>query len=94
MRSDTNLVKDIIRRPWAFPGGYPKYAITSDGAALCPTCCSDNYRAILESIRDYPSDQFGYCDGWRVIATDINWEDQYLTCDHCGDKIESAYGEN
>jgi hypothetical protein len=31
--------------------------------------------------------------GWRIVAYDVNWEDADLTCDHTGEKIESAYAE-
>ena len=89
--SKTGAVKDIIRHPYAWPGGYPKYAVTSDGAALCKECCRANFRLIAESIRDNPADEYGYCNGWRVIGTDINWEDE-LACDNCHETIEMAYG--
>lgn len=29
----------------------------------------------------------------EVVDSDINWEDEALHCDDCGDKIQSAYGE-
>ena len=45
-------------------------------------------RSVLDSIR-HKSD-----DGWRVIACEVNWEDENLCDDHTGEKIESAYGEN
>ena len=28
-------VKDAIRNPFAWPGGYPVYTVMSDGALLC-----------------------------------------------------------
>ena len=31
-------------------------------------------------------------DGWCAEAADINYEDQDLHCDHCGEKIPAAYG--
>jgi len=76
-----------IRHPYAWPGGYPRYFICSDGEALCFDCAKQNRRLILESLRD-KSD-----DGWRVIAVDINWEDETLNCAHCYESIESAYGD-
>ena len=82
-----NHVKDLIRAPYAWPGGYPKYAIADDSAALCHTCCRDNFRSIVDSIHTDTR------DGWLITAVDINWEDTSLYCDHCGDAIESAYGE-
>ena len=29
----------------------------------------------------------------EVIASDINWENDCLYCDDCGNKIQSSYGE-
>lgn len=73
--------------PFAWPGGYPMYFITSDGAALSFKAVRQNLRSILESIRDKSH------DGWNVTALDINWEDSELYCDHTGERIESAYAE-
>lgn len=79
--------KNLIREPYAWPGGYPKYALMSDGEALCKTCAKDNAKIIIRAIRDKSH------DGWRVDAIDINWEDTDLYCANCGNNIESAYGE-
>lgn len=73
--------------PYAWPGGYPVFFLCDDGAALCCKCVKTERRNILESIARQAR------DGWRVVATDINWEDVDLTCDHCSQPIESAYGE-
>jgi hypothetical protein len=75
-------------RRYAWPGGYPVFAITSDGAALCFDCLKIMRRSILAAIRDRVN------DGWRVSAFDINWEDPGLYCEHCGTRIESAYVED
>lgn len=32
--------------------------------------------------------------GWRIVAQDVNWEDQDMICVHCNKKIESAYGDD
>jgi len=86
-----NTVKDlkqVLRNgPYAWPGGYPLYFITSDGAALSFQAVRENLRSVLWSIKN------GVNDGWRVQAMDINYEDNELYCDHTGEKIESAYGE-
>lgn len=81
-------IKNAIRSKYAWPGGYPLFLICSDGAALCCDCGRKQYRQIAYSIMHKLN------DGWRVVASDINWEDQDLTCDHCGKQIESAYGDN
>ena len=74
----------LVAEPYAWPGGYPRFAITRDGAAICKACVSDNREAIGTTTGG---------DGWCVDALDVNWEDPHLYCDHCGELIESAYGE-
>lgn len=73
---------------FAWPGGYPLFLITSDCAAICFACARKERRNIFDSISNKSN------DGWRVVATDINYEDSELTCDHCSKRIESAYGED
>lgn len=76
-----------LENPYAWPGSYPRFFITSDGAPLSFNAAKSEKRLIAESIRDKLN------DGWTVIGCEINWEDQSLYCDHTGEKIESAYGE-
>jgi hypothetical protein len=33
-------------------------------------------------------------DGWLLVGDDVNYEDCSLYCDHCNEKIPSAYGED
>lgn len=73
---------------YAWPGGYPVYFITADGAALSYDTAKQNKRDILSAI----SNDDKQC-GWRVTACEINWEDESLTCEHSGKIIPSAYGE-
>lgn len=75
-------------------GGYPLYYITCDGAALSYDTVKDEYDLIREAVADYEADNSVPCDGWRVVALDVNWEDTELTDDHTGDLIESAYGDD
>jgi hypothetical protein len=79
--------KHFARNAYAWPGGYPLFAITWDGGCLCHKCAKDNYRIIRESQRDE------LFDGWQVEAVTTNWEDTDLMCDNCNKLIESAYGE-
>lgn len=72
----------------AWPGGYPLYFITSDGAALSFDAVRSEYRQAINAIRHQLN------DGWRVVAVDINYEDSDLYCDHTGQRIESAYGDD
>ena len=78
------LADDIVQHPYAWPGGYPRYAITDDCAALCKHCCAAEQKAIRSTDGT---------DGWCVISTAINWEDPELHCNNCGNRIESAYAE-
>ena len=68
---------DIIREPYAWPGGYERIAITDDGGLLCHSCVKDNLREIACSHKD---------NGWHVVAADIaeNYDEEPLYCDHCG----------
>ncbi len=86
----TYLISDFRRdldSPYAWPGGYPKYFITRDGAALSVESAKANADLITESMRDRSN------DGWQVTACAINWEDAELYCDHSSERIESAYAE-
>ena len=78
------IAQGVNLQPYAWPGGYPLFAITDDGAAICAKCCGTELENIDTSTRG---------DGWRVIASDVNWEDGELYCDHCSERIESAYAE-
>jgi hypothetical protein len=71
-------------RRYSSVGCYPLFAVTSDGAALCPQCVNDERLSIGTTTGT---------DGWRLVAIDANWENPDLYCDHCGDRIESAYAE-
>lgn len=80
---NTYMAKDIMRAPYAWPGGYPKFALCNDGGILCAHCCKENAKLIIGATRQE----------WAIVAIDINWEDESLYCDHCGKSIESAHGE-
>jgi|SRR5215472_6618663 len=72
---------------YAWPGGYPLFFITSDGAPICFDCARKELRNIYSAIHDHRS------DGWRVEACDINYEDADCYCDHCSKRIDPAYGD-
>jgi len=87
INSISDFRKAIRNGEYAWPGGYPCYFITSDGAALSFDAVRRELRSILESIASNAN------DGWRIVALEINWEDAALYCEHTGQKIESAYGD-
>ena len=72
---------------YAWPGGYPLYYVTTDGAALCADCMTKERISIVRSTVENAR------DGWNVSGQDVNWEDSDLYCDHCSKRIESAYAE-
>lgn len=83
------LVKRLIRQPCVWPGGYPCYLVTNDGAVLSPQACKEQFREIVASVlTDHKN------SGWYPEAVDTNWENPHLFCDHTGKRIESAYAED
>ena len=76
------LADRLVRSPYAFPGGYPLFAITNDGACLCKECCNTERELIATTT--------GH-DGWCVVGLDVNYERTDLHCDSCNSAIEAAY---
>ena len=81
----TTQFKSFVRQPYAWPGGYPLFAIATDGGCICKACAKDNAKLIIRETRDDSR------SGWAIAAVEVNWEDAELTCDNCGNSIESAY---
>lgn len=80
-------IKQAIRNKFAWPGGYPFFLVMHDCEALCIDCSKKNYRLLVQDTVYHESGT------WRVEGADINWEDAYLYCCHCNNRIESAYAE-
>lgn len=74
--------------PYAFPGGYPHYFVTTDGVAMS----FETAQQEAETIRGVIQEKDG-ASGWQLFGMDINWEDPNLYCAHSGKRIESAYAE-
>jgi len=89
---DINTVADLkatIRAgKYAWPGGYPCYFITSDGAALSFEAVEQEFSQVAYAVRHKTNDD------WQVIHCEINYEDRELVCSHTGEPIESAYGDD
>lgn len=82
-------VKALLRfGPYAWPGGYPVYFITADGAALSHDAVRQRWREVVADHLD------GYSSGWLIIGAAVNYEDADLRCDHTGEPIPSAYGDD
>lgn len=87
IKTVSDLKATLRAGAFAWPGGYPLYFITSDGAALSFATVRKEFRRIAESIRENCS------DGWRVDGCAVNYEDRELFDDHTNEKIECAYGD-
>ncbi len=85
-RNAINALKDMIRAPYAWPGGYAKVLVMSDGECLCTQCTKENYCLILRSTRD--NDR----SGWGAAGVDIHWEGDPLLCANCNKELPSEYG--
>lgn len=73
---------------FAWPGGYPLFFVTSDGAALSFATVRKEWRNVVSAhLRNDRR-----C-GWHIEGCAINWEDGELTDDHTGERIESAYAD-
>lgn len=80
-------VREFIRQPYAWPGGYPKILLMDDGEIICPACARKEYRQISNATRHYLR------DGWQAGAVGIHWEGSPLYCAQCNAPTESAYGD-
>lgn len=69
-------------------GGYPVYLIMRDGECMCQKCAHEEKGRIHQAALE-PA----YGTGWEPLAVDVNWEDPYLRCCNCNERIESAYAE-
>lgn len=85
IKSVKRLDEILENGPYAWPGGYPLFFITSDGEALSFKTVKKEYEQIVEAIKNKDD------SGWRVVGFDINWEDDSLFDAHTGEKIECAY---
>jgi len=68
-------------------GGYEQYQyfITADGGILGINTVMVNIQSI--NFNDPDDSQ------WYIVGVDVNYEDDTLTDDHTGERLESAYGE-
>lgn len=82
---NTQQLREAVRTPYAWPGGYPTFILMDDGETLCHACARTEYRALSTSLRH------GDSDGWRPVCQDVNWEDANMYCAHCSKHMEVAY---
>lgn len=86
-------IKEAIRQPYAWPGGYPQYFVCADGEPLSIKDARENWREIAHThILTAKHGPKGYSDPqWTIVACEVNWEDQHLFSAHSGEAIECAY---
>lgn len=85
IKTTADLKATLRAGKYAWPGGYPMYFITSDGAALNFSTVREELCNVLDSIKR------GSSGGWRVVACDINYEGHDLIDAHTSESIECAY---
>lgn len=77
---------------YAWPGGYPVFYAFADGGVCCPDCANgknDSDAASPEYV-----DSVDECDAqWRLVASEVNYEDEDLQCAHCNILIPAAIEE-
>lgn len=88
IRSISDFRAAMRNGQYAWPGGYPCYFVTSDGAALSFDAARKERRNILEALATHD-----IRSGWHVYGVEVNWENNELYCDHTNERIESAYAD-
>lgn len=85
----TQALKNFIRSGgYAWPGGYPCFALMGDGEVIDAQSARENYKQILRETRaEIPCNK-----DWKFVGVDIHWEGEPLQCAHSGREIQSAYG--
>lgn len=77
-------IKEALRQPYAWPGGYTKRFFAYD-AFICADCVKKNLRVVFE-------DTTMNAGGWN-LGVEIYWEGPVHFCDQCGTEIASEYGD-
>jgi len=83
-------VKEAIRKPYVFPGGYEKALYLEGGERLCLPCARENWKALVESALD---STVGWSTGWAPMGVDVYWEGPSEFCGHCNREMQSEYGD-
>ena len=83
-------LKQALRAgPYAWPGGYPLYFLSSDGSVLSFAAVRGELRQVLHALR-HP----GHDPWWEVVTVCTNWEEPDLCCEHTGQPIPCAYPQD
>lgn len=68
------------RKATCFRGGYPIFYVCADGGILCAGEDCANSKESRNAEPDCRDDR-----QWVLVGADVNWEDDTLCCDHCGE---------
>jgi hypothetical protein len=67
--------------------GYPLVHTAEDGGTFCSGCANGG-KGSLAGRFDSEDDP-----AWHIVDSSVHWEGPPLHCDHCGEQINSAYGD-
>ena len=81
-----NTVKEALRHPYAFPGGYSKTLVFCDGELAKASTAKNSWREILQGIKEGRR-------GWNVECVEIYWEGPVFFDALTGEWVESEYGD-
>lgn len=59
-------LKELLRNPFVWPGGYEIIFIANDCEFLCHKCVKDNFKIILDSM------MHNINDGWNLIGFEVS----------------------
>lgn len=95
IKNAKDLDDAVARGAHAWPGGYPIYFIAADGEPLSFEAVEKNMTLCRAAWhRHSTNSQNSEISEWRIVSTQINWEDDSLFCSHSGERIPSAYGND
>lgn len=83
----TKELKELVRHPYAFPGGYQLFALTSDGELMCVNCVKKNFKLCLRATK--ANDRYSWC----IDTITIVWEGPNVFCCNCNKEFETEYGD-
>ena len=83
IHSVSDFRRSVRVGPYAWPGGYDTFFLTSDGGTMCHSCTVKERRSIVDSIATKCD------DGWQVVAVDATCNtDGEVRCDHCNTVLQ------
>lgn len=83
MNKKITELKNNIRHPYAWPGGYEIVFVTNDGEILCHDCVRSNFREVIYSTKNHVD------DGWRIVGYMTEAVDAECTREMAGDEYIS-----